>query len=91
MKASRKQTKLNKASRCVIRRIEQGHAHLVGTISQAARRFGVKQHDLWLRIQSEESLDARNNQQLTHDEQDAQATRYRVNCFKLGAAALQTV
>ena len=42
MKASRKQTKLNKASRCVIRRIEQGHAHLVGTISQAARRFRVK-------------------------------------------------
>ena len=62
MKASRKQTKLNKASRCVIRRIEKGHAHLVGTISQAARRFRVKQHGLRLRIQSEESLDARNKQ-----------------------------
>jgi hypothetical protein len=43
MKASRKQTKLNKASRFVIRRIPQWHVQLVGAISREAGRYRVKQ------------------------------------------------
>jgi hypothetical protein len=58
MKASRKQTKLNKASRFVIRRIAQWHVQLVGAISREAGRYRVKQRGRWLRIQLEESLDA---------------------------------
>jgi hypothetical protein len=58
MKASRKQTKLNKASRFVIRRIGQWRVQLVGAISREAGRYRVKQRGLWLRIQLEESLDA---------------------------------
>jgi hypothetical protein len=52
MKNSRKQTNLMKAARFVIRSLGHGEAQMMGTISNAVRRYRVKQHDLWLRIQS---------------------------------------
>jgi len=44
MRTYPKQTNLGKAPRFAIRRIERGHAP-AGTISQAVRRYQVKQHD----------------------------------------------
>jgi hypothetical protein len=48
---SRSQTNLTKAARFVIRNLGHGQLRLAGTISNAVRRYGVNQHDLWLRIQ----------------------------------------
>jgi hypothetical protein len=52
MKKSRKQTSLMKAARFVIRSLGHGEPQMVETISNAVRRYRVKQHDLWIRIQS---------------------------------------
>ena len=52
MKTSRKQTNLTKASRFVIRTLGHDQTRLMGTVSNAVRRYGVKPHELWLRIQS---------------------------------------
>jgi hypothetical protein len=52
MKNSRKQTNLTKAARFVRRSLDHGQPQMVETISNAARRYQVKQHDLWMRIQS---------------------------------------
>jgi hypothetical protein len=51
---SRRQTNLKKAARFVIRSLGHGQSQMamVGTISDAVRRYRVKQHDLWVRIQS---------------------------------------
>jgi hypothetical protein len=54
----RKQTNLTKAARfvirslVVIRSLGNGQPQMVGIISDAVRRYRVKQHDLWRRIQS---------------------------------------
>jgi len=52
MKTSRKQTQLTKAARFVIRSLSNGRPHVVSTISRAVRRYRVKQHDLWVRVQA---------------------------------------
>jgi hypothetical protein len=52
MKTSRKQTQLTKAARFVIRSLSNGQPHVVSTISRAVRRYRVKQHDLWVRVQA---------------------------------------
>jgi len=43
---------LMKAARFVIRSLGHGETHMMGTISNAVRRYRVKQHDLWIHIQS---------------------------------------
>ena len=52
MKNSRKQTSLTKAARFVLHRLAHGQSYMAGTISDAVLRYHVKQHDLWMRIQS---------------------------------------
>jgi hypothetical protein len=52
MKTSRKQTQLTKAARFVIRSLGKGQPHVVSTIFRAVRRYRVKQHDLWVRVQT---------------------------------------
>jgi len=51
MKTSRKQTQLTKAARFVIRSLSNGQSQVMSTISRAVRRYRVKQHDLWVRVQ----------------------------------------
>jgi len=51
MKNYRKQTNLNKAARFVLRGLGRDQPHVTGTISTAAHRYRVNQHDLWRRIQ----------------------------------------
>jgi len=45
-----------KAVRFVIRSLGHGQPHIVGTIANAVRRYRVKRHDLWMRIQSTNGL-----------------------------------
>jgi hypothetical protein len=52
MQTSRKQSNLTKAVRFVIRSLSHGQPQVAGTISNAVRRYRVKQHDLWVGIQS---------------------------------------
>ena len=51
MGTSHRQTKLTKAARFVIRRLNQGHDRAAGAICQAVHRYRVKPHDLWLHLQ----------------------------------------
>jgi hypothetical protein len=48
---SRSQINLTRAARFVRRSLGQDQHRLAGTISNAVRRYRVKQHDLWLLIQ----------------------------------------